>query len=74
MNCPSSDAYSYALRMYLWRRSNIMTQLKTELGRGIGVLVDRKLALYDIQAFHFGIAMAEAFDYFLHSFRTPIDF
>ena len=51
-----------------------MTQLKTELGRGIGVLVDRKLALYDIQTFHFGIAIAEAFDYFLHSFRTPINF
>ena len=52
-----------------------MTQLKTELGRGIVlVLLDREFALYDVQTFHFGVTIAEAFDYFLHSFRTPIDF
>ena len=74
MNWPNSDVYSPYTRTSV-QESNIMTQLKTELGRGIVlVLLDREFALYDVQTFHFSVAITEAFDYFLHSFRTPIDF
>ena len=62
--------------MYVFSSINdVMAQLFSELGHYIVVVsLDGKLALYDIQTFYFGIAIAEAFDYFLHSFRTPIDF
>ena len=74
MNCPDSAAYAHILRISLWQENNIMPQLKTELGHGIVVgLLDRKLSLYDVQTFNFGVVTTEALDYFLHSFWTPID-